>query len=53
MYIMSERIHSNWMLTFPDRENAGNLVNLIFYTGKLWQHRENFENLELLENVDI
>ena len=22
------------MLTFPDRENTGNLVNLIFYTGK-------------------
>ena len=22
-----------WMLTFPDRENTGNLVNLIFYTG--------------------
>ena len=29
------------MLTFPDRENTGNLVNLIFYTGKIllykWQ----------------
>ena len=24
-----------WMLTFPDRENTGNLVNLIFYTGKI------------------
>ena len=24
-----------WMLTFPDRENRGNLVNLIFYTGKI------------------
>ena len=24
-----------WLLTFPDRENAGNLVNLIFYTGKI------------------
>ena len=23
------------MLTFPDRENTGNLVNLIFYTGKI------------------
>ena len=23
-----------WLLTFPDRENTGNLVNLIFYTGK-------------------
>ena len=27
-----------WMLTFPDRENTGNLVNLIFTQGKLWQH---------------
>ena len=30
-----------WLLTFPDRENTGNLVNLIFYTGKIlllkWQ----------------
>ena len=24
-----------WMLTFPDRENTGNLVNFIFYTGKI------------------
>ena len=24
-----------WLLTFPDRENTGNLVNLIFYTGKI------------------
>ena len=24
-----------WMLTFPDRENTGNLVNLIIYTGKI------------------
>ena len=31
----------NWMLTFPDRENTGNLLNLIFTQGKLWQHREN------------
>ena len=23
------------MLTFPDRENTGNLVNLIFYAGKI------------------
>ena len=30
-----------WMLTFPDRENTGNLVNLSFTRGKLWQHREN------------
>ena len=35
-----------WMLTFPDRENTGNLVNLIFTQGKLWQHRENFEFFE-------
>ena len=30
-----------WLLTFPDRENTGNLVNLIFYTWKIlllkWQ----------------
>ena len=24
-----------WLLTFPDSENTGNLVNLIFYTGKI------------------
>ena len=24
-----------WLLTFPGRENTGNLVNLIFYTGKI------------------
>ena len=24
-----------WLLTFPDREDTGNLVNLIFYTGKI------------------
>ena len=24
-----------WLLTFPDRENTGNLVNLILYTGKI------------------
>ena len=24
-----------WMLTFPDMENTENLVNLIFYTGKI------------------
>ena len=24
-----------WLLTFPDRENTGNFVNLIFYTGKI------------------
>ena len=35
-----------WLLTFPDRENTGNLVNLIFTQGKLWQHRENLEYFE-------
>ena len=39
-----------WLLTFPDRENTGNLVNLIFYTGKFCQHRE---NLEFFESVVI
>ena len=29
-----------WMLTFLDRENTGDLVNLIFTQGKLWQQRE-------------
>ena len=43
-----------WILTFPDRENTGNLGNFIFYRGKiLWQHRENFENLEFFENFAI
>ena len=42
-----------WLLTFPDRENTGNLVNLIFTQGKLWQHMENFENLEFFENFGI
>ena len=49
-----------WLLTFPDRENTGNLVNLIFYIGKivptqgkLCQHRENFKNLEFFENFVI
>ena len=42
-----------WLLTLPDRENTGNLVNLIFTQGKLWQHRENFENLEFFENFVI
>ena len=33
-----------WLLTFPDRENTGNLVNLFFFTqGKWCKHRENFE----------
>ena len=42
-----------WLLTFPYRENTGNLVNLIFTQGKLYQHRENFENLEFFENFVI
>ena len=42
-----------WLLTFPDRENAGNFVNLIFTQGKLWQHRKNFEKLEFFENFVI
>ena len=42
-----------WLLTFPDRENTGNLVNLFFTQGKLCQHRENFENLEFFENFVI
>ena len=33
-----------WILTFPDREKTGNLVNLMFCTGKFWQHSENFEH---------
>ena len=24
-----------WLLTFPDRENTGNLLNLTFYTRKI------------------
>ena len=31
-----------WLLTFPDRENTGNLVNLIFYTGKIVQTQGKF-----------
>ena len=31
-----------WLLTFPDRENTGNLVNLIFYTGKIVPTQEKF-----------
>ena len=42
-----------WLLTFPDRENTGNLVNLFFTQGKWCQHRENFENFEFFENVVI
>ena len=41
-----------WLLTFPDRENTGNLVNLIFTQGKLCQYWENFENL-VFENFVI
>ena len=31
----AQRKQGIWLLTFPDRENTGNLVNLIFYTGKI------------------
>ena len=31
-----------WLLTFPDRENTGNLVNLIFYTGEIVATQEKF-----------
>ena len=39
---MAQQKQGIWMLTFPDRENTGNLVNLILTQGKLWQHLENF-----------
>ena len=42
-----------WLLTFPDRENTGNLVNLIFYTGKIVATQGKFENLEFFENFVI
>ena len=42
-----------WLLTFPDRENTGNLVNLIFYTGKFVATQGNFENLKFFENFII
>ena len=42
-----------WLLTFPDRENTGNLVIYFFTQGKLWQQKENFENLEFFENFVI
>ena len=32
---MAQEKQGIWMLTFPDRENTGNLINLIFYTGKI------------------
>ena len=38
-----------WLLTFPDRENTGNLVNFIFYTGKIVPTQGKFENLEFFE----
>ena len=41
------------MLTFPDRENTGNLVILIFTQGKLWQHRENIECVCVLCVYDV
>ena len=36
-----------WMLTFPDRENTGNLVNLILYTGKILKIQNFFENFAI------
>ena len=42
-----------WLLTFPDRENAGNLVNLIFLHRENCANMENFENLEFFENFVI
>ena len=30
------------MLIFPDRENTGNLVDLIFYMGKIMTTQEKF-----------
>ena len=41
------------LLTFPDRENTGNLVNLFFTQGKWCQHRKNLENFEFFENFVI
>ena len=38
---MSQGKQEIWMLTFPDRENTGNLVNLIFTQGKLSKHKTN------------
>ena len=34
-YVRVATAQGIWLLTFPDRENTGNLVNLIFYTGKI------------------
>ena len=39
-----------WLLTFPDRENTGNLLNLIFLHRENCGNTENFENLEFFEN---
>ena len=36
-----------WLLTFPDRENTGNLVNLIFYTGKIVATQGNFSKFRI------
>ena len=39
-----------WLLNFPDRENTGNLVNLIFlHRENCAKDRGNFENLEFFE----
>ena len=36
-----------WLLTFPDRENTDNLVNLIFL------HRENCANTGKIKNLEF
>ena len=42
-----------WLLTFPDRENTGNLVNLIFYTGKIVATQGKFSKFRIFENFVI
>ena len=44
----AQRKQGIWLLTFPDRENTGNLVNLIFYTGKIFKIK-NFLKILLLK----
>ena len=38
----AQREQGIWILTFPGRQNMGDLVYLILTQGKLWKHRENF-----------
>ena len=35
LYSTAQGKQGIWLFTFPGRENTGNLVNLIFYTGKI------------------